>query len=321
VSRLLLAELNRLRSRRFTILGLLVVALLLGAFQLQVNSAVAPPSAAAATARRANFEQARQDWQNHHREWEQECLDSGQPADQCTIGPPAEADFGLVPATFREVAARSVQTAGFLTALVAFLISASYIGAEYTSGAIATWLSFVPRRGRVFASKLTVVAAFAVALSAVAGLAMLLAAAVLVAIYGGTVSGLGGLTAQVARAAAGTLILAVLGFCIAMLGRHTSAALGLLLGYLLVAFVRLAVLHEVGWAQRLSRWTPEGNLLAIVQRGFVYQVPVRTLTPEGMNVGYVERTIGFGAGVGYWAMLLAVLVALSWLVFSRRDVT
>jgi hypothetical protein len=35
----------------------------------------------------------------------------------------------------------------------------------------------------------------------------------------------------------------------------------------------------------------------------------------------VEKTIGVAHGLGYWAVLLTALIAVTWLVFRRRDIT
>ena len=117
------------------------------------------------------------------------------------------------------------------------------------------------------------------------------------------------------------IALAVVGFCLGLVGRHTAAAIGVLLGYLFVWFVRNAILSEAEWAQRLTPWTPEGNLAAIVNRGYQYYLPIRTVGPEGVGVDYVERTVSLTHGLIFWAAVLAVIIVGSALIFRRRDVT
>ena len=70
------------------------------------------------------------------------------------------------------------------------------------------------------------------------------------------------------------IALAVLGFCIGLLTRHTAGAIGVLLAALVICFVRIGALSSQAWAQRITPWTPEGNLAAIVDRGYTYAVPV-----------------------------------------------
>lgn len=47
-----------------------------------------------------------------------------------------------------------VQGSSYVLAFAAFLIGASFVGAEFSSGAIGNWLTFEPRRLRVYGSKL-----------------------------------------------------------------------------------------------------------------------------------------------------------------------
>ena len=68
----------------------------------------------------------------------------------------------------------------YLVAFGTFMIAGSFIGAEFSSGSISNWLSFVPRRIPVFVSKLFVISVFSALFSAVCG-ALTLGAAVIVA--------------------------------------------------------------------------------------------------------------------------------------------
>ena len=77
--RLLWAELNRLRSRRFTLIALLAVFLALAAFQLVVNDEVTPPSAAEQARYQALYEEAHRDWVANHQAYEQQCQQTNQP--------------------------------------------------------------------------------------------------------------------------------------------------------------------------------------------------------------------------------------------------
>jgi len=115
--------------------------------------------------------------------------------------------------------------------------------------------------------------------------------------------------------------LGILGFCIGMIGRHTAAAIGALLGYLFVWFVRNAILSESTWAQRLTPWTPEGNLAAVVRGKHQYFVPTRTVGPDGMSIDYLERTVSLTHGLVYWGVLLTVVIIGTAVIFRRRDVS
>ena len=215
----------------------------------------------------------------------------------------------------------SVQVAIYLVALTALMVAGSFIGAEYSTGSIANWLTFIPRRGQVFTSKLLTVVAFSALASAAAAALMLGAAIVLAQLYDIPIAKLGDQTSMVGRGVLVGVALAVFGFCVGLVGRHTAAAIGVLLGYLFVWFVRNAILSESEWAKRLTPWTPEGNLAAIVNAGYQYYIPIRSVGPDGVGVDYVERTVGLTHGLVFWAVVLAVIIAGSALIFRRRDVS
>ncbi len=317
--RLLRAELSRLMSRRFTIIALIGVLLALAAFQLVVNDEVTPPTGEELTQARSTYEANRQDWEQNHVRVEQECRAAGQPSEQCRWEEPKLADYtGTVP--FAETVTISVQIAVYLAALVAFMIAGSYIGAEYSSGSIANWLTFIPRRGRVFASKLLTIAAFAAALSTLSSTLAIGAAVALARFHGTPVDSLPSLAAMGGRGVIAGVALTTVGFCVGLLARHTAAAIGVLLGYLFVWFVR-SVLGGIGWVQRLVPWTPEGTLAAIVEKGHSYSVEIERQTPDGLAYDYVERHVSLAHGLVYWLVLLVVAVVGSWLVFRRRDVS
>jgi ABC-2 type transport system permease protein len=79
------------------------------------------------------------------------------------------------------------------------VLAASFIGAEFTTGAIANWLSFIPRRGAVLAARLVAIVIFTVLVSAVASALTLGVAALISAGYGGDLSTLGEHVSTVAR--------------------------------------------------------------------------------------------------------------------------
>lgn len=320
--RLLRAEANRLFSRRFTNIALVAVALCLALFQVAAATALRPPSAAAVAERRADYEQERRTFEAEQERLIQECVDQGETPEACAsyFPPPEEADFGLAPAAFAEIGVVSVQLAVYLTAMALFLVAATFIAAEFTSGALANWLTFVPRRGAVYASKLVVVALLAVGVTAVATGLSLGVTALLATIFGGELTGLGRLAAQGGRGLLVGLIFAVVGFTVGVLTRHTAAAIGVLLGYLFVWFARNILANFLTWPSRLPPWTPEGNLAAILNQGTTYQVLTGSMMSEE-GPDYVQRTISLSHGLTYWAILLALLVVASLLIFRRRDVT
>jgi ABC-2 type transport system permease protein len=321
MTRLLAAEINRLRSRRFTLIALLAVLLVLAIFQIQVNSDVSPPSAAAVAANEAQYERDLKEWEEHHEEWEQQCVDSGVPREQCAGIAPNRQNYGLEPVPFAEIAQIGMTLAIYLTGLAMFLVAASFIGAEFTTGAIANWLSFLPRRGQVYAAKLITVVGFSLLVSAFGSAFVLGMAVLLTSLHGGEVTSLRPWLALGGRGLSVAGGLAVIGFCVGLMTRHTAAALGVLLGYLFIWVLRTGVLSQLEWAQRLTPWAAEANLAAIVENGHTYGIPVRRLTEGGVSIEYVEQTVSLTHGVVYWAALLAGMILAALLVFRHRDVT
>lgn len=318
---LLGAELARLRSRRVLWISLIVAVVLLGAFQIAVNAQVSPPSAAALAEAQTQYQQAHQDWEQTHVQQETDCRSSGGSAEDCAYPEPDQADYGLEAATFSDVAPTSLELGVIVGWLVFFLIGATAIGAEYTTGAIGNWLTFIPRRGRVLASKLGAVVIVAVASSAVLSALGIAVPAVLVQIHGGQVTGVSRLIAEAARGLGVSAVLTCIGFSIALLTRHTIGALATALAYLVVFFVRSVLLATVSWAQRLTPWTPEANFAAVLERGHHYAVPVVTRQPDGtVGTDFLERSISLSHGLIYTVVLLVVFLAASVLVFRRRDV-
>ncbi len=313
--RLVAAETDRLLSRRFTRIALVLVLIAVCAFQLAVNSSLQPPTAAEQASSQAQYEEARRYWEENERT----CETAGNPPG-CRYPEPQLSEFSFS-RPFEDVAAESMELAIYLVGLAALMIAGSFIGAEYSSGSIGNWLSFLPRRGRVLASKLLTVTTFSALASAVATGLALLAALVLARRYDLAVGPLGDELGMLGRGVLVAVALAVVGFCLGTIGRHTAAAIGGLLGYLFVWFVRNAILSESAWAQRLTPWTPEGNLAAVVNGNHQYSVPVRTVGPEGLSIDYVERTVSLTHGLVYWAVLLTVILLVTAVIFRRRDVS
>ena len=124
------------------------------------------------------------------------------------------------------------------------------------------------------------------------------------------------LTSLAARGLIPAVALAAVGFCVGLQARHTAAAIGVLLGYLFLWFVRNALLYELPWAQRLTPLTPEGNLSAVVGNGSTYEVVVdpADLRNDGAPRQACPRD-------GFWVAVVGVLVVVTGLVFRRRDIT
>jgi ABC-2 type transport system permease protein len=317
---LLRAETLRLLSRRFTLVALLVVLLGIGAFQIQVNYELTPPTSAEIADAQASFDEVHRDWVENHQEWQQQCIDAGEAPANCEMPEPTIEDFfGSV--SFSDSADVSVKLSAYVLALAVFMIAGSYIGAEYSSGSIANWLSFIPRRRLVFASKLVTMVGFALVVGIVVLGLTIGSAAVFASAHDQPLDGLTKVVQLGARSVLLPVMLATLGLCIGLVARHTAAAIGVLLGYLVIWFVRNLMLADVGWAARLTPWAPEANLSALINNGLTYTVPVERITPEGPTLDQIEHHLSLAHSITYWAVLLVAVVIGTGTIFRRRDVS
>ena len=320
---LLAAELNRLRSRRITLATALVVLLCAGLFQLGVNAAVSPPSVAEVAQGRAQYEEALREYERNKEQnvqFEQECLDAGQPPEACQFKPTLE--MFVPPATpFRDIAATAVLFATLVAGLGSFLVAASFIGAEYTSGSLSNWLTFVPQRWKVFTAK-------AVAILLGCGLFALLvvggtlaATAALTVWHDGEPTGIGAMTASAGRGVALVVVLALIGFGLTLLARHTAAAIGVLVAYGLVSIALLILTNFLPATQRLKPFQPDINLMAFLNNGHTYTEYYPGVGPAEDAGLATERVVTMAHGGVYWLICTGVALAVALLVFRRRDVT
>jgi ABC-2 type transport system permease protein len=320
---LFLAELNRLRSRRLTWVALAVIALVVGLVQIAVFVSVRPLTPAELAEGRAQFQAAQQDYEKNradYQEGEKECVSQGGKPEECVFAPKPE-DYASRPVVpFAQITQVAVGVVVFVSALALLFLGASLIGAEYSSGALANWLSFLPERSKVLGAKLLALVLASAVVTAAAAALTITVSAVVAHSTGATVTGVGNLVEMGARGMVIGVIGAVLGFALALLTRHTIAAAGTTLGFLLVGLVLSVLTSAIASLQGIKPWQPENNLLAFLNHGYRYQTYVNTVTDQGMQQNYVEHTISFGHSLAYWSVIMVAVVAVTFVVFRRRDV-
>lgn len=322
--RLVTAELLRLRSRKLTWIAFGAVLLVVLLSQLVVYSSVKPLTNAERAEAQSSYQSAKADYDKNKDEYAEqakECVAQGNSQQDCEYPEPKLEDFGSrTVATFGEVAGLTVTVSVFVTALALLLLSASMVGAEFSSGSLANWLSFVPERTKVYLSKLVALLLTGAVATAVTSALALGLTALLTRIAGAAVTGVGKYDAMGARGVLVGVIGVVIGFTLAMLTRHTIAAAATVLGYLFVSFVLAIVMLVVPSLQRIQRLTPENNALALLQHGRHYTTTVRSVTASGPDEEQVDHVITLAQASVYWLVVLLVLLAASYLVFRRRDV-
>ena len=163
----------------------------------------------------------------------------------------------------------------------------------------------------MFASKLLVVAGLSLLVGVLVGVVTVGVSAVLTTVHGQPLTGLDQVAGMAARGSLLVLVLGVLGFCIGLLTGSTAASTGVLLGGIFVLYVRTVLAFSSRWAQHLSAWSPEVNLQAILNNGTTYLVSTGSgpVVDDSSEFSGVEKTVSLAQSLGYWAVLLALLIA------------
>jgi hypothetical protein len=219
-----------------------------------------------------------------------------------------EADFTGVDGLDLDDLDEFAMAGSFVVLLIGLVIGASMVGASWQTGTITTILTWEPRRIRWFLARLAVTALGAALVGAAVLAVFCLALAATTALRGSTTTStpwLADAALATLRIAALTGAVAVIGAAVAMIGRHTAAALG-------AVFVYMAVLESVvrGLRPAMGRFLLGDNIGAVVtamETELVSRGSVFRLTPERGAVVIAIYVVG-----------LALVAA----VFLRsRDVT
>ncbi len=194
-------------------------------------------------------------------------------------------------------------------ALTGFTIGAASLGADYSSRALATLLTWQPRRMRVLASRAAAAATVTLAASLAAQLLLVASLAPAVLAHGTTTTPLRQWLPTTAwlslRSALLAATMAVIGVALAAISRSTAAAIVGAAAYLvLLERTILATLPSAG------RWLLIGDSIAWVSGD------------PGIHVAGPSGTTPHAGAAGL--VLLAVtagLYVLATVIFSRRDIT
>ncbi|NLF06072.1 MAG: hypothetical protein GX593_13890, partial [Actinomycetales bacterium] len=205
--------------------------------------------------------------------------------------------------------------------LLVLFASVSFVAAEFSTGAIGTWLTFEPRRVRVYASKLGAAVLGASALGLVGYVITVTSVYLPFAVRGTT----GEVTAQTwAGVAAGlgrfviaSALVATLSVALAFLLRHLAAAIGVAIGWL--AFEQLAALAY----PHAQRWVVMTNLSALREGGTSYYLDVCTFDEVLARrvCEWTEFPVSALQGGLVLGAIVSALTVVALLVFRRRDVT
>ncbi|GAA1670111.1 hypothetical protein GCM10009830_14980 [Glycomyces endophyticus] len=206
-----------------------------------------------------------------------------------------------------------------VTGLIMMMLASSAIGAEWSSGGMSNLMVWHPNRMGLWGAKLgAALAACAAAVVAMAalGFALLLAAAAL----RGEVGDLDGpwweeTLTYVLRTGVLALGMTALGASLAMLGRHTAVAGGVIAGYLIIGdlIVRMVSMNlSMPFPDRLSLYTWAGAWIT-------GRIELQDWSASGMDMTPDVMVITWGdAGVLLGGIVLLFGALATW-SFHRRD--
>jgi len=195
-------------------------------------------------------------------------------------------------------------TGGLFLIMGGLVAGASTVGAEWRAGTITTWLTWEPRRTRLLTAKF-VAAAVLAAVIAFLLLTMYVAAFLPTPLLKGSTEGadagwLVGLVGAASRMAVVTGLAALLGAAVATVGRNTTAAIGVLFGWVAVAEPLVRALKPA-W----QHWLLSENI-----GRFVSAQPLGGVSHEASTAGALLQLV----------LYIGLVVVGATVLFRRRDV-
>ncbi|MFB9239817.1 ABC transporter permease subunit [Plantactinospora siamensis] len=329
-------ELRRLFKRRLTklMLALLVLGLagIAVAFSLSSHKIGPTQLAAAQASADANYQQVVRDQQEQARQCEAAKARGENITDRyppnCDFGEPRREDFQAewylpYQFDFRKEYAVFISVFAGIVALFGFIVGASYVGAEWSTGGMMNLLLWRPKRLSVLGTKL------AALLTGMLGLAVGLGAAwTLVFWLIGRYRGVTGkLTSGVwqsfalsgARGVALVLAVAVVAFGLASIGRHTAMALGAAVAVGVVSEIGLRIALQIAGVKFAGRYVLSSYAVSWFNKKMVLEdykacnFTQGECRPAQYLITWQQSAWVIGLGT------LVVLVAALWLM-RRRDV-
>ena len=323
---LLRSELHRFRSRRF-----IQVVLVLAVVGWIVVTCIALTQYGNPGADEiARAEQQIDSELALNQEYREQCLEEAATAPGTTpeqfCGPEmSRSDFEL--AWYLDTAPFDFAASGFdgaltfagIGAVVAALVGATWIGAEWSTRSLVALLFWVPRRMQVMAAKLVVLVGAAALIGVVAQVGWLGMSGILRTFVGLDADLPDGFWSDLlqtqARGVLLTVIAALLAFGLTNLVRNTGAALGIGFVYLVIVETLVRAIRPM-WQQ----WLLSSNALGLVQNGG-YTITVYGDQPDA--TGMVETTEYYlghlQAGV-YLGLVTLAVVAVGAVLFAKRDI-
>ncbi|MGW1058797.1 ABC transporter permease subunit [Micromonospora rubida] len=278
-------ELRRLGKRRFTrwatLLGLLVLgAVLVGVFF--TNQKIGPDQQAAAQRQAEQQYQEQARWAEQERAACERAKAAGEdqsegryPPDCAMIeGPPRESIQAewFLPSTFdfKSSFEGTIVTFTAILAVIGFVVGASFVGAEWSSGGMMNLLLWRPRRLTVLMTKLAALLTGLVALTVAAAVVWTAGFWLVGSLRGSTAKMTGGVWQSFALTGLRGLVLivvaATIGFALASIGRHTAMALGGAIGLTVVGQFGVGILLAMAGTRFIEAWLLPTYAMAWLQK-------------------------------------------------------
>ncbi|MEU4641701.1 ABC transporter permease subunit [Micromonospora sp. NPDC023814] len=332
------AELERLGARRFVQLMVVLLVLAFGVTAATTLAGSHRPTAQEILDAEQQAAAARSELERTH----QLCLDRQRGAirvdevqeyipDDCSEVDPARmerapvaADFLTGVFTFAEEARPLLYFLVAFLVLFGFLVGASYIGADLNSGGVVNLLLWRPRRLTVLGAKLGTLLGATALLSLVASVAYLGAFWLIAQLAGRP----GRLDGEFWRSLGATwgcgmvlvLLVTAMGFAIATLGRHTSAALGAVAGYLVVWELGARLVMEILDVVKVDLYMLSSYVAALLNGKVEFWDAQACATGFGFSDSCTGLyTLTWQPSLVLLLGLTGALTAAAFTVFRRRD--
>lgn len=331
------AETRRLTKRRFTrwlVIGALVVLAAVAIGVALTNKKVGPAEIADAKA------QATANYQENLRYAQQELTrcqaaagtpEAAQfPPDCSQMYMPSEEEYdyrGYMASTFdfKQNFGDMITTWAAILAMTAFVVGASFVGAEWSTGGMMNLLLWRPQRLKVLGTKLAALLAGAAALS-VAVAVLWTGLFALIASLRGTLAGMtGGAWQSVALTELRGLILilvaAAVGFGLASLGRHTALALGAVVGAIVVFQFGLVTVLSLAKVKYAEAWLLPTWALAWMNKKLVIEDYNSCDFSAISGCEPAKLTLTWPMAGGLMAVAVVLVVGAAMWTMRNRDIT
>lgn len=215
-------------------------------------------------------------------------------------------------------------TAALVLAVAGFVLGASFVGVEWSSGGMLNLLLWAPRRTAVLAGKL-IAACAGMAVVSVVYLAVWTGAFVAVAAGNDTVSSMGlsgwsSLLITAVRVVLLTIAGTALGFAIASIGRHTSTALGVGIAYLVIYELgSLIIFGLIGGTDYSEKYRLSSYVSAWLNKSYTFQGTSGYCNDKGCVAPSETFSGSWQQGGLVIGLVVAVILAGAFASMRRRD--